>query len=285
MLYTKPEDWKNAKSKRVLLFGMSGLGKTYISNMLRAHGDWFHYSIDYRIGTRYMGELISDSDKLAAMKTPYLGELLKSDSIYIESNITFDNLTPLSNYLGKPGNIELGGIPIVEYEKRQEQHRKAEIAALLDTGYFVSRSKEIYQYENFICDSGGSICEVVDPEDPNDPVMKHLSQNTLLVWIKGSEAHTDALIDRFDKNPKPMCYEKSFLATKWEEFIYLKNINANEVDPNEFIRWTYSKALSHRQPRYEKMSKWGITVKAEDIEKVKNTNQFNSLIENTLANM
>ena len=285
MLYTKPEDWKNAKSKRVLLFGMSGLGKTYISNMLRAHGDWFHYSIDYRIGTRYMGELISDSYKLAAMKTPYLGELLKSDSIYIESNITFDNLTPLSNYLGKPGNIELGGIPIAEYETRQEQHRKAEIAALLDTGYFVSRSKEIYQYENFICDSGGSICEVVDPEDPNDPVMKHLSQNTLLVWIKGSEAHTEALIDRFDKNPKPMCYEKSFLATKWEEFINLKNINANKVDPNEFIRWTYSKALSHRQPRYEKMSKWGITVKAEDIEQVKNTNQFNLLIENTLANL
>ena len=285
MLYTKPEDWKNAKSKRVLLFGMSGLGKTYISNMLRAHGDWFHYSIDYRIGTRYMGELISDSYKLAAMKTPYLGELLKSDSIYIESNITFDNLTPLSNYLGKPGNIELGGIPITEYEKRQEQHRKAEIAALLDTGYFVSRSKEIYQYENFICDSGGSICEVVDPENPNDPIMKHLSQNTLLVWIKGSEAHTEALIDRFDKNPKPMCYQESFLATKWKEFISLKNINANKVDPNEFIRWTYAKALSHRQPRYEKMSKWGITVKADDIEKVKNTNQFNLLIENTLANL
>ena len=285
MLYTKSEDWKNAKSKRVLLFGMSGLGKTYISNMLRAHGDWFHYSIDYRIGTRYLGELISDSYKLAAMKTPYLGELLKSDSIYIESNITFDNLTPLSNYLGKPGNIELGGIPIAEYEKRQEQHRKAEIAALLDTGYFVSRSKEIYQYENFICDSGGSICEVVDPEDPNDPVMKHLSKNTLLVWIKGSEAHTEALIDRFDKNPKPMCYQESFLATKWEEFLSLKNINANKVDPNEFIRWTYSKALSHRQPRYEKMSKWGITVKAEDIEQVKNTNQFNLLIENTLANL
>ena len=73
------------------------------------------------------------------------------------------------------------------------------------------------------------------------------------------------------------------MQSKWEEFIYLKNINANEVDPNEFIRWTYSKALSHRQPRYEKMSKWGITVKAEDIEKVKNTNQFNSLIENALA--
>ena len=92
--------------------------------------------------------------------------------IYLyRSNITFDNLAPLSNYLGKPGNIELGGIPIAEYEKRQEQHRKAEVAALLDTGYFASRSKEIYQYNNFICDSGGSICEVVNPDDPNDPVM------------------------------------------------------------------------------------------------------------------
>ena len=231
-----------------------------------------------------MGEFISDSYKLAAMETPYLSELLKSDSIYIDSNITFDNLAPLSNYLGKPGNIELGGIPIAEYEKRQEQHRKAEVAALLDTGYFASRSKEIYQYNNFICDSGGSICEVVNPEDPNDPVMNHLSENTLLVWIKGSDAHTEALINRFDKNPKPMCYEDSFLAKKWEEFINLKKIDESKVDPDEFIRWTYAKALSHRQPRYERMAEWGITVKAEDIEKVKNTNQFNSLVENALAN-
>ena len=97
MLYNKPDDWTKSKSKRVLLFGMSGLGKTYISNLLRENGDWFHYSIDYRIGTRYMGEFISDSYKLAAMQTPYLGELLKSDSIYIDSNITFENLAPLSD--------------------------------------------------------------------------------------------------------------------------------------------------------------------------------------------
>ena len=66
--------------------------------------------------------------------------------------------------------------------------------------------------------------------------------------------------------------------------INLNKITESTVDPNEFIRWTYAKALSHRQPRYEKMSNWGITVKAEDIEKVKNSNQFNLLIESTLAN-
>ena len=55
MLYRSADDWRNATEKRIMLFGMSGLGKTYISNLLRASGSWFHYSVDYRIGTRYMG--------------------------------------------------------------------------------------------------------------------------------------------------------------------------------------------------------------------------------------
>ena len=63
-----------APHKRVLL-GMSGLGKTFVSNMLRASGDWFHYSVDYRIGTRYMGEFIADSFKRTAMQVPYLRSL------------------------------------------------------------------------------------------------------------------------------------------------------------------------------------------------------------------
>ena len=79
-----------------MLFGMSGLGKTHISSLLRNSGNWFHYSVDYRIGTRYMGEYIADSFKRIAMQTPELRDLLLSDSIYIASNITFDNLTPLS---------------------------------------------------------------------------------------------------------------------------------------------------------------------------------------------
>ena len=83
MLYTTAQQWRDAPKKRVLFFGMSGLGKTYISDMLRASGDWFHYSIDYRIGTRYMGEYIADNAKAHAMQVPFLRDLLMSDSIYI----------------------------------------------------------------------------------------------------------------------------------------------------------------------------------------------------------
>ena len=150
MLYQTAEDWRAAPRKRVLFFGMSGLGKTYLSNMLRDAGTWFHYSIDYRIGTRYMGEYITDNAKAEAMKVPFLRDLLLSDSIYIGSNISFNNLTPVSTYLGKPGDPAKGGLPIAEYRRRQEQFKRAEIQALLDTEHFIHRAKAINGYPNFI---------------------------------------------------------------------------------------------------------------------------------------
>ena len=93
MIYQTAQEWRDAPRKKVVLFAMSGLGKTHISNLLRGSGDWFHYSIDYRIGTRYMGEYIADNAKREAMKNPFLRELLMTDSIYIGSNITFNNLS------------------------------------------------------------------------------------------------------------------------------------------------------------------------------------------------
>ena len=59
-MYSTQEEWLQSKNKKIVLFGMSGLGKTHISTMLRQSGEWYHYSIDYRIGTRYMGEHIED---------------------------------------------------------------------------------------------------------------------------------------------------------------------------------------------------------------------------------
>lgn len=36
MIYDSGEDWRAAPHKRVMLFGMSGLGKTHLSALLRA---------------------------------------------------------------------------------------------------------------------------------------------------------------------------------------------------------------------------------------------------------
>lgn len=285
MIYNSAKDWQNSPRKRVLLFGMSGLGKTHVSNTLRESGDWFHYSVDYRIGTRYMGEHIVDNFKREAMANPFLADLLRSDSIYIASNITFDNLSPLSTYLGKPGNRALGGLSLKEYRHRQAQHETAEIAALLDTAHFINRAKDLYGYDNFICDSGGSICEVVDPDNPDDPVMKSLSDNLLLVWIKGDEAHVDELVARFDASPKPMCYQPEFLLRVWAEYLSVNSILEDDIDPDNFVRFAFRQAMDHRQPRYARMAKnWGVSVDAKDISAVNSPAAFDMLIAKALEN-
>lgn len=279
MIYASASEWRNAPQKRVLLFAMSGLGKTYLSKMLRETGDWFHYSIDYRIGTRYMGEKIADNAKREAMKVPFLRELLQSNSIYIGSNISFDNLKPMSSYLGKPGNPGKGGLDWDEYTRRQDEFQAAELAALHDTGHFIDRAVALYQYPHFICDTGGSICEWVDPEDPNDPILSDLAAKTLMVWIEGTDAHTAELIRRFDKEPKPMSYDPAFLLATWEAYLAEFNVWPDQVDPDDFTRWTFAKALAHRQPRYKAMAdKWGITVAQDAVAQVKDTEGFVNMI-------
>lgn len=283
MLYPSADAWRNAPEKRIMLFGMSGLGKTYISNLLRASGGWFHYSVDYRIGTRYMGEHIADNFKREAMKVPLLRDLLCSDSVFIASNITFENLAPLSTYLGKPGKPELGGLPWDEYCRRQALHRSAEVAAMHDTTHFATRAMDIYGYNNFVCDSSGSICEVVDPDDAEDPVMSALAKVLLPVWIEGSEDHTKQLIRRFDRAPKPMCYQPEFLQSAWREYCSETGAAEAEIDPDDFVRWAYARALAHRQPRYRAMAeRWGITLAADDVANVQSESDMVDLIARAL---
>jgi len=283
MIYAGADDWLAAPQRQVLFFGMSGLGKTHVSQTLRDAGGWFHYSIDYRIGTRYMGEYIADNAKREAMQVPFLRDLLMSDSIYIASNITFSNLTPVASYLGKPGDPAKGGLPMAEYVRRQDQFAGAEVAALMDSGPFIDRSRAIYGYPHFVCDTGGSICEWVDPDDPRDPLMTELSARTLMIWIKGSAAHTAELIRRFDRAPKPMAYQPAFLARVWAEYLALHRQTEDQVDPDTFIRWTYAQALAHRQPRYGTMAnRWGLTIPYETLAGVRSESDVIAVVAQAL---
>ena len=283
MLYPDASTWRDAPRKRIMLYGMSGLGKTHLANMLREAGDWFHYSIDYRIGTRYMGEFIADNFKREAMKVPLLRELLLTDSVYISSNITFDNLAPLSTYLGKPGDPAKGGLAFDEYMTRQEQHRQAEIAALYDTPHFITRAEALYGYANFVCDTGGSICEVIDPDNPDDPLMAELSAHVLPIWLEGSEAHTAELVRRFDRAPKPMYYQPEFLHRAWADYQAETGQAPDQIDPDAFVRWTYARALAHRAPRYAAMARnWGITFTPEDVKTVREASDIMDLVASKL---
>ncbi len=267
----------------VTVFGMSGVGKTTLAGLLQ-RADWFQYSVDYRIGTRYMDEHIVDNFKREAAKVPLLRQLLRSDSIYIRSNLTFENLSPLSTYLGKPGNPALGGIPIAEYRRRQAQHREAEQHALLDVPEFIYRSRDVYGYAHFVCDSGGSICEVADPYDPGDRVLNCLAQNSVLVYIRGSDAHTRTLVDRFRKHPKPMYYQPAFLDAKWEEYKALRGVTDDDaVDPDDFVVWGFEQLISHRVPLYEAIARGhGYTIHMDDVPAIRTEADFLQLVARTI---
>ena len=285
MLYPTKDAWTAAPNKRVMVFGMSGLGKTHMSTILRDTGYWFHYSIDYRIGTRYMGEFIVNSCIKAAMDHPYLREMLRQDAIYLAPNVHTHDLGAVSTYLGKPGDLTLGGLSIEEYKERQEQFRTAEIAALNDTAYFADRGTNLYGYQHFICDTGGSICEWVEATDDSDALMSELSANCLPLWIKGDDAPTAELVRRFDKAPKPMAYQPEFLARSWTEYLNENRISGDKVNPDAFVRWTYARALEHRQPRYEAMARWGVTVTADEVASLKSAADFDALIGHAIDRM
>jgi hypothetical protein len=279
MIYTTPDDWRRARHKRIALFGMSGLGKTRVAAMLREEADWFHYSVDFRIGTRYMGEHIVDNFKREAIRNPFLRQLLRSDSIYIASNITFQNLDPLSTYLGKPGDPAKGGIPFAEYLRRQRQHRGAEVAATRDVVTFIGKAEEIYGYEHFVCDTSGSLCEVVDPFDPADPVLSDLAGALLPLWIRGTEEHLDELVRRFDRAPKPMYYPEGFLTELWTGYLEKTGLAPEAVDPDAFIRHGFRALMAHRLPRYQAIAdRWGVTVEAAEVEEVRDPRDFDALV-------
>jgi hypothetical protein len=283
MKFSSGDDYRKQPRKAVTVLGMSGVGKTTLATLVRDNG-WFHYSVDYRIGTRYMGEHIVDNFKQEAMKNPFLRQLLLTDSIYICSNITFDNLAPLSTYLGKPGDPAKGGIPFAEYKRRLAQHREAEIAALRDVPEFIARAKRIYGYESFMCDSGGSLCEVVNPDDMNDPVLSELSRSTLLLYIEATPEHLAMLVERFRKNPKPMYYQPAFLEVKWQEYKAVNKIkNDDAVDPDAFLVWGFEQLLHHRLPLYQKIAKnFGYTVGMSEIPAVTTLASFEQLIATTI---
>ena len=258
---------------------MSGVGKTYLSNILMKD-KWFHYSGDYRIGTRYLDEPIMDNIKQQAMQVPFLRHLLRSDSIYICNNITVENLTPVSSFLGKLGNPEHGGLTLDEFKHRQELHRQAEINAMLDVPEFINKAQEIYGYNHFINDAGGSVCELDDQK-----VLDVLQEHTLILYIQATKEDEKSLIHRAELDPKPLYYREEFLNEKLTE--YLKEQEQEFVamiEPDDFVRWIFPRLFASRIPRYESIAaKYGYTVTTEELVKVTDQASFLSLVETAIS--
>lgn len=278
------EAFANAPMKRIALYGMSGVGKSHIASMLRAEGGWYHYSVDYRIGTRHMGESIIDALKKEAMASPRLKKLLLSGSVAIESRLAIDNLEPLADYLGAPGSPAGGGLPFAEFVRRQRQHREAEIMAMIEAPSFIEKAKALYGCDNVVCDMSGSMVEVVDPDDPHDPLMSELTRHMVFVFIRGGPEDREELIRRFEADPKPIYYDETLLRGLWSEYLEAQSLTEDIVTPQDFARWAFRRLIEHRAPRYEALARrWGVSISKADVAKAANSEDFLALIAEALA--
>ncbi|MGH8558187.1 MAG: ATPase [Methylococcales bacterium] len=268
------QEFLDCESRRITLLGMSGVGKTTLSNYL-PRDRWFHYSGDYRIGTQYLEEPILDNIKRQAMEIPFLRDLLRSDSIYICNNITVNNLYPVSTFLGKVGDKALGGLSLDEFKHRQNLHRDAEIRAMLDVPEFIRKAEQIYGYKNFINDAGGSLCELDCPA-----VIETLAEHTIIVYLKASARLEKTLIQRARENPKPLYYRESFLDENLKIFMREKGIGSpDSIPPDEFVSWVFPRLFGSRFPRYERIAnEFGYVIDAEDIARVKSEQNFLDLV-------
>jgi len=272
------EQFRQWQHKSITLLGMSGVGKTRLSNILR-QSDWFHFSGDYRIGSRYLDEPILDNIKQQAMQIPFLRDLLRNDSIFFTNNLTVDNLQPVSSFLGKLGNPEEGGLPLKEFKRRQALHHDAEIATMRDVPAFIDKTQSIYGYRHFINDAGGSVCELDDPS-----VMKLLSEHTLVLYIKASEKDEAELIRRAEVDPKPLYYREAFL--EQQLVVYMQEHGLEYVamiQPDDFVRWIFPKLFYSRIPRYDAIAKqYGYTITTKELWRVESESDFLNLIETAL---
>jgi len=264
--------------KAITLLGMSGIGKTTLAHKLPS-SKWFHYSGDYRIGTKYLAEPILDNIKRQAMQVDFLRDLLRNDSIYISSNITIHNLQPVSTFLGKIGRTDLGGLPVAEFKRRQRLHREAEISAMRDVAEFIVKAQEIYGYDHLINDAGGSLAELDDAETE-----KTLAENTLILYLKADDEMERELVRRAVSDPKPLYYNEQFLDQKLIEYVAEAELEGpDKIVPDEFVRWIFPSLVAHRRPKYEALAKrHGYTLNARLAEAITNERDFLELVASAL---
>ncbi|MCU7834049.1 MAG: ATPase [gamma proteobacterium symbiont of Taylorina sp.] len=274
------DEFRRWENKKVTLLGMSGVGKTYLSTLLR-DSQWFHYSGDYRIGTRYLDEPIMDMIKQQAMQVPFLKELLRNDWISIKNNIKVHDLGPVLSYVGKLGNPELGGVELEDFIQRQALYREGEIAAMHDVPGFIKKAQDIYGYQHLVNDVGGSLCELNDPQ-----VIDTLVEHTLILYIQVTDKEEEnKLIERAQSAPKPLYYRAEFLQRQLEVYLQENNLQyAAQMVPDEFTRWIFPRLFHSRIPRYEAIAKpHGYTVTSQEVSQVRDQNDFLQLLETAIA--
>lgn len=264
----------NKTFRHITLFGTSGVGKTTLAERL-ARGNWYHYSGDYRIATRYLNEAIADWLEEEARAHPLFARLIENDALRLQGKAAFGNLQILSAFVGKLGRGE-GGYDLQTFTTRQRLFAEAEKQAMYDVDAFIERAKKRHGKTAFINDAGGSIGEYIDDE----ALFSYLSRHTLLVYIHADDDLNEEILRRAIAHPKPICYDPQFLAEAVRAYGAMSGEgNPDAFDADAFLRYVAPKMLSHRRERFTLLARrYGVMLDAREVWKVQSPGQFEQML-------
>jgi len=148
-----------------------------------------------------------------------------------------------------------------------------------DVAEFIGKAQEIYGYDHFINDAGGSLVELDDAETE-----KTLAEHSLVLYLKADDDMERELVRRAVSNPKPLYYNEKFLDRKLIEYVSEAELDGpDSIVPDEFVRWIFPALVAHRRPKYEAMAqRCGYTLNARLIDSVTNEKDFLELVASTL---
>ena len=143
-----------------------------------------------------------------------------------------------------------------------------------DVGDFIVKARDIYGYDHFLNDAGGSLCEIDDPE-----MLNVLAEHTLILYLRAGDDMEQELIRRAAANPKPLYYREDFLDRELKAFVQeTGERTADDIDPGRFLAG-YSRGSCSTAVRVTKLaSRLGYTVDARDIEGLRDEQDFLQLV-------
>lgn len=228
--------------KCVTLLGMSGSGKTYISSLLSNWG-WDIYSCDYEIGRKFL-----------------------KDELKEFGAVSQENISSLSLFLGKLGDVERGGYPLDLFLKRQKAYYDAECCALSAVLEGINCGSR-----HFVHDSTGSLCEITDTK-----LIKQIGKQTLFVYLKADEDDERDILQRAYDYPKPLFFPPSFFKVWLKDYLLLRGFDStNRIDPDDFSRWVFPKLFESRKPKYQALAdSYGVSIPSKAFYGIRSSDDF-----------
>ncbi len=269
-------DWTH---KSITLLGMSGVGKTCLAHVLRRH-NWFHYSIDYRIGTRYLDEAILDNIKLQAMQIPSCATCCARTPFTSATTHRGQSQArvELSRQAGQPRGK--GASTSWNSSAARPCTGTAEIEALKDSsGLYRKGPRDLRLHRTSSMMPAAACASWTTPR-----CIQTLDEHTLILYIKATEADAQELIHRAEEDPKPLYYRDEFLDEQLESYKRERGIEYVALDRSGRLRALGLPAPVLFPPAALQSiaERYGYTVTTTELAQVKNERRLSGVGEKAL---